>query len=1599
MSKKQNKWPLDGRVTRSKSINGTNTEEKLAKGKDSGRAQQGTSGTSAATYAGVTTSPAASTSTVSVQQEVTGQLGVVYFEPIDTGKEYPTQPVELARILTQKRFKDYREVTKIGRFQFKVVITDAGAENKLKSLNLASHNLKIHLPRKNSSTILFVKGVPLDFGDEEIKDCITTETEVLEVQRIKRRVNENLVDTTNLRITVAGQKVPRLVKIYGCAFKCELYIFPIRQCQNCWRFGHSAKKCTSKRRCRICGRGHGEEDCGEQDHCPNCKGQHRASSKDCAERRRRQKILDTMRTKQIGYKEAEEAAFPKTTNGFEGLEEEGDEGDVSYPPLQVNRQRNNRPEFSGRVQDSSGGANQAEIIRPKGGGCQCPENPFKTTDFERFLDKMRREFLAEVRNQNWIQPLKILQAHIGKKVQEASSELERDQLVVEVANRIQDIIERNSSPNGNGNRTADKHNIDNEIHVALLQEIWLKQKEHFRMAHYRMASQRRNEGWGGVAVLVHESLEFEEIKFHNLLPVEVIAVKVVKGFDPITFVSVYVPPNRELHKECLGKIEKLFEELHDLNGEVLVGGDFNGHHQDWDCNIKPCPKGILIQRLMMSSRMVLMNKQQASTCMTTATRPSSTPDISFATPGLVRKASWEVLNQEFGSLHLCILAQISSVIPVFQSKTTKINQEKAIKLLNQVDPDCIQDPEEMQNILEECLAKASYVVKNKKANYLKRWWNEDIEAAYEAKREQLRRYNKTKSLTNQLELQKRRAVLKRLIRRAKREYNKELSEQVDESTPLKQLWNIIKGLDVALTQQVSAKPEMSEEDGKAFMKHYYDGKLKETCRPEIRINEELKGYERPITVTEILNTLKRKKKHSAPGGDGVSYAIIKGLDLGFQTKLCEMLNHVFVSEEIPERWRCVKVKPIPKQKGDPLSPSSRRPIALMNVNLKLINSTVKDRLNEFAEAENLLPKLSFGFRKNCSAITCVNYLVNRIKEAKREKDQAIGVFLDLSGAFDSVDLNILMKTLVNLGIPGKLISWLFTYLSKRTQVLETDGSKLSADTSEGLPQGCPGSPTVFNFYTIPLHDVKEDGCELIQFADDFAVLGIGDTLEEAANRTNRFLEKLAVALESLNLTLNVSKCAAIAFTNKNHEHLKIKIRREKVEINNTHKYLGFTMDKTLTHRKHIEDVKEKGASKINIIKLLGRRNSGACPDTLVKVGNALIRSKTEYGAPIYGAAAPSNLQKIQTVHNAYLRSAMGYLKTTPIHVIQAEAGQLPVKDRIEFLTLKEILKAKFHGNQLQPFIENAINSDADNGTFLTKIAVKHNDVVCQLQPKDRLLESNLRRVGPAAKNKIRNKLFKGQKPKHDYGIHFWKQKFLEVKQDRYDGFKLVYTDGSKSNDGVAAGVYDDSDQEVLQLKMNENFSITNAELLGIYEGVQMIRRKGYEKAAVITDSQGACLTLNNPSLVKENYLAWEIWKQLEAAAPQDIRVQWVPSHQEIRGNERADEVAVEARKGKQNRFNTLTLGDGIKLAEKEIWDSWTRNYTDISKEKGATHFQYMSVPGFVQVTLSRRNVDLAGVGRQTICAKPAASRKIYNTSCTTASYGTPKELITKSWNT
>ena len=73
----------------------------------------------------------------------------------------------------------------------------------------------------------------------------------------------------------------------GIIFKVEDFRAPIsvRQCNNCQKFGHSAKNCQAKTKCVICGEGHLHKGSPnkekKQPKCANCRGPHFASYKEC----------------------------------------------------------------------------------------------------------------------------------------------------------------------------------------------------------------------------------------------------------------------------------------------------------------------------------------------------------------------------------------------------------------------------------------------------------------------------------------------------------------------------------------------------------------------------------------------------------------------------------------------------------------------------------------------------------------------------------------------------------------------------------------------------------------------------------------------------------------------------------------------------------------------------------------------------------------------------------------------------------------------------------------------------------------------------------------------------------------------------------------------------------------------------------------------------------------------------------------------------------------------------------------------------------------------------------------------------------------------
>ena len=77
------------------------------------------------------------------------------------------------------------------------------------------------------------------------------------------------------------------------------------------------------------------------------------------------------------------------------------------------------------------------------------------------------------------------------------------------------------------------------------------------------------------------------------------------------------------------------------------------------------------------------------------------------------------------------------------------------------------------------------------------------------------------------------------------------------------------------------------------------------------------------------------------------------------------------------------------------------------------------------------------------------------------------VLLDLSAAFDTIDLSILLNRLkYNLGINGSALSWFESYLTNRILRIHVDGSISEEFTlNYGVPQGSCLGPLLSIIYT------------------------------------------------------------------------------------------------------------------------------------------------------------------------------------------------------------------------------------------------------------------------------------------------------------------------------------------------------------------------------------------------------------------------------------------------------------------------------------------------------------------------------------------------------
>ena len=151
---------------------------------------------------------------------------------------------------------------------------------------------------------------------------------------------------------------------------------------------------------------------------------------------------------------------------------------------------------------------------------------------------------------------------------------------------------------------------------------------------------------------------------------------------------------------------------------------------------------------------------------------------------------------------------------------------------------------------------------------------------------------------------------------------------------------------------------------------------------------------------------------------------------------------------------------------------------------KILERVMYNRLRSFLNVSKILSDNQYGFRKHHSTAYALACLYDKISSAIENKEYTVGIFIDLSKAFDTVDHHILISKLEDYGIRATALRWLESYLSGRQQYVEFNGiCSESCQIKCGVPQGCLLGPLLFLLY-------MNDECNLskvvdfILFADD-----------------------------------------------------------------------------------------------------------------------------------------------------------------------------------------------------------------------------------------------------------------------------------------------------------------------------------------------------------------------------------------------------------------------------------------------------------------------------------------------------------------------------------
>ena len=325
----------------------------------------------------------------------------------------------------------------------------------------------------------------------------------------------------------------------------------------------------------------------------------------------------------------------------------------------------------------------------------------------------------------------------------------------------------------------------------------------------------------------------------------------------------------------------------------------------------------------------------------------------------------------------------------------------------------------------------------------------------------------------------------------------------------------------------------------------------------------------------MLAAVRHLKSGKAQGPDHIAPEFIINCGTLMLNWLREFFSQCMHSLRLPKLWRRADIIAVLKPNKSADDAKNYRPISLLCVPLKLLERLLLSRLDPVIDPQ--LPPEQAGFRHGRSTTDQVTLLTDDI-EVGFEHNHKVGVALvDLTAAYDTVWLRGYDLKLLHMLPDRHMVSFVMELLTNRSFTLRTSDGQVSRlrRIHNGVPQGSTLAPTLFNIY---ISDIPKTTSMQYGYADDLALLTAHQTWEKVEETLNQDMQSISEYLSRWRLKLSTAKTTTTAFHLNNrdtHRQLDVVVNGAPLPNNNNPVYLGVTLDRSLTYKRHLVSLQSK----------------------------------------------------------------------------------------------------------------------------------------------------------------------------------------------------------------------------------------------------------------------------------------------------------------------------------------------------------------------------------------------------------------------------------------